>query len=232
MPRERILVIEDDERLAQQVAEYLGSEGYQVEVAADGPGGLERWRALRPDLVVLDWLLPGATGLDVLREIRRGATTPVIMLTARSDEADKLLGLELGADDYLTKPFSLRELAARVRAVLRRAKAPGASGADEVRLGGLTVDFRGHAARRGARDLGLTATEFKLLATLARHPGRAFTRLQLLEAALDEYYEGYERTVDTHISRLRHKLGDDGPRLIQTVHGVGYKLVPPEEGRP
>lgn len=227
MTDHRVLVVEDDEKIAGQVAEYLVSEGFQVEVATDGPAGLERWRSLRPDLVVLDWMLPGMSGIELLRQIRQSGATPVIMLTARSEETDKLLGLELGADDYLAKPFSLRELAARVRAVLRRVQPPSAAPeADAAQFGAITVDFPGHAAYRAGADLGLTSTEFRLLATLARYPGRAFTRLQLLEAALGEYYEGYERTIDTHISRLRAKLGPD-EGLVQTVHGVGYKLAPP-----
>lgn len=220
----RILLVEDDAPLAQTVAEYLRSEGFVVTIAGTGPEGLRLAQSEAPDLVILDWLLPGMSGIDVCRRIRAAGRTPIIMLTARVEEADKLLGLELGADDYITKPFSLRELTARVRAVLRRSQ-PGTT-ADVLRLGPLEVDVGAHGVRLAGREVDLTPSEFKILAVLARHPGRVFTRLQLMEAALGEYYEGYERTVDSHISRLRQKIDPDH-RLIQTVHGIGYKLVPP-----
>lgn len=233
MMGERILVVEDDERLAAQIAEFLTSEGFRVTVAGDGPSGLSAWREGHPDLLVLDWMLPGRTGLDLMREIRRSAGTPIVMLTARTAETDKLIGLEMGADDYLTKPFSLRELAARIRAVLRRTT-PATPGhpPEELQIGPLRIDLEGHAAFAGEQNLGLTGTEFKLLVTLARRPGRVYSRLQLMEAALGEYYDGYDRAIDTHISRLRTKVEIFGEhRLIQTVHGVGYKLIPPPDRR-
>lgn len=228
MAGERILVVDDDERLLQMLTEYLQNEGFQPLAAADGPAAIRTWEQERPDLLVLDWMMPGLNGIDVARHIRQHATTPIIMLTARAEETDKLIGLELGADDYLTKPFSLRELVARIRAVLRRAGAgralPGA--AEVIAYGDLTIDLAGHTLRRGDEEIALTATEFKLLAALARNPNRVFSRLQLMEAAIGDYYEGYERTIDSHISHLRRKLGVEG--LIQTVHGIGYKLVPPK----
>jgi DNA-binding response OmpR family regulator len=227
---QRILVVEDDQAIAANVADYLTSEGFSVRVAHDGPEGLRLAESEDFSLLILDWMLPGLSGLELCRRLRMTKRTPVVMLTARADEADKLVGLELGADDYLTKPFSLRELAARVRAVLRRTapEPDGGMSGDLLLFGELEIDLSGHVARLRGTDLGLTATEFKLLATVASHPGRAFSRLQLLDAALGGYYEGYERSVDTHISRLRGKLGEpEGQRLIQTVHGVGYKFVPP-----
>lgn len=224
MAGERILVAEDDPALREVVCDYLRSEGYLVVPCADGPGAVEQWQARRPDLIVLDWMLPGLSGLDVARRVRAGGATPIIMVTARGEEPDIIVGLEIGADDYLVKPVSLRQLAARIRAVLRRVR--GADPADElVHLGDLTLDLGGHTLVRGGEAVGLTATEFKLLAVLARHPGRVFSRLQLMEAALGDYYEGYERTIDSHISHLRRKIGNDS--VIQTVHGTGYKLAVP-----
>lgn len=224
MAGERILVAEDDPALREVVCDYLRSEGYVVLPAPDGPETVARWQADRPDLIVLDWMLPGLSGLDVARRVRAGGTTPIIMVTARGEEPDIIVGLEIGADDYLVKPVSLRQLAARIRAVLRRARGAGAAEDECLELGDLRLDLAGHALSRGAESVPLTATEFKLLAVLARHPGRVFSRLQLMEAALGDYYEGYERTIDSHISHLRRKIGGDG--VIQTVHGTGYKLVP------
>ncbi|MHB9144434.1 MAG: response regulator [Symbiobacteriia bacterium] len=227
MAGERILVVDDDDALRQVVSTYLRSEGFATLEAADGPGALAAWRQQQPDLLVLDWMLPGQSGLDVARQVRQQGATPVIMLTARSEESDKLLGLELGADDYLTKPFSMRELVARIRAVLRRAR-PEAGGqsdaADLIAFGDIVIDLAAHTVRRGDEEIALTATEYKLLTLLAHRPNRVFSRLQLMEAAVGDYYEGYERTIDSHISHLRRKLGLE--TLIQTVYGTGYKLVP------
>lgn len=228
MAGERILIADDDAGMLQMVAQYLTSEGYRIVTASDGPTALAAAHAEPIDLAVLDWMMPGMSGLDICRVLRReGSRLPVIMLTARSEEPDKLLGLELGADDYITKPFSLRELTARLRAVLRRA-APDASEADVARFGEVSIDFPGANVERAGQAISLTATEFKLLTVLARTPGRVYSRLQLMEAALGEYYEGYDRTIDSHVSHLRRKLGND---MIQTVHGIGYKLVPPGLGR-
>lgn len=221
MSGEQILVADDDGEVVQMLARYLGSEGYRVLTARDGVSALHQARTIRPDLVVLDWMMPGMTGLEVCRTLRAESRTPVIMLTARVEEPDKLIGLEVGADDYITKPFSLREVAARVRAVLRRTTAVVE---DEVVIGDVTIDFSGATVSRAGQALNLTATEFKLLTIMARNPGRVYSRLQLMEAALGEYYEGYDRTIDSHISHLRRKVGGD---VIQTVHGIGYKLVQP-----
>ncbi|HWI63005.1 MAG TPA: response regulator transcription factor [Symbiobacteriaceae bacterium] len=227
MPGERILIVDDDERLVQVIDEYLRSEGYATLSAADGAEALRVWQEKRPDLLVLDWMMPRMSGLDVARQIRQQGSTPIIMLTARAEEADKLVGLELGADDYLTKPFSLRELAARIRAVLRRTRPDAAPAAPEkLVFGEVAIDLAAHTVWVGNDEVSLTATEFKLLSVLARTPNRVFSRLQLMEAAVGDYYEGYERTIDSHISHLRRKLGGD--TLIQTVKGTGYKLVPPK----
>jgi DNA-binding response OmpR family regulator len=223
MADERILVVEDDPDLRQVMCDYLAKEGYHVVGAADGDEGLRLWRERRPDLIVLDWMLPGASGLDVAHRVRREGATPIVMVTARGEEADMVIGLELGADDYLVKPVSLRLLLARVRAVLRRAH--GFAEEDSVLLGDLRLDLAAQRVSRNGAEVELTATEFKLLATLARSPDRVFSRLQLMEAALGDYYEGYERTIDSHVSHLRRKIGM--PSLIQTVHGSGYRLVPP-----
>lgn len=226
MPGERILIVDDDDRLRAVVDEYLRTEGYQTLQAADGLAAVALWREKRPDLVLLDWMLPGQNGLDAARQIRRDGNTPIIMLTARSEETDKLLGLELGADDYLTKPFSMRELVARMRAVLRRSRQEVAP-SEVVVFGEYRIDLAAFAVTRGGEEIPLTTTEFKLLAVLARGPNRVYSRLQLMEAAVGDYYEGYERTIDSHISHLRRKLGSES--LIQTVKGTGYKLVPPKE---
>jgi len=226
MPTEKILVVEDDRDLRPVIAEYLRTEGYQVLEAAGGEQALQLWRAEDPHLIILDWMLGGLSGLDVARAVRSSRNTPIIMLTARNEDSDVILGLEVGADDYLVKPVSLRQLAARVRAVLRRSR-PEQTTRDSLQFGELQVDLTGHAVKRRGAEVPLTATQFKLLAVLARNPNRVFSRMQLMEAATGDYYDGYERTIDSHISHLRRKLGAD--EIIQTVHGIGYKLVPPEE---
>lgn len=220
----RILIADDDDRLRQVIDEYLRSEGFTTIQAANGTEALALWQERRPDLLVLDWMMPGRSGIEVAREIRRHQNTPIVMLTARDDETDKLLGLELGADDYLTKPFSMRELVARIRAVLRRVR-PEAAEQEVLYYGEFLIDLAAHTVLRGSEQVPLTTTEFKLLSVLARNPNRVYSRLQLMENAIGDYYEGFERTVDSHISHLRRKLGDD--TLIQTVKGVGFKLVPP-----
>jgi DNA-binding response OmpR family regulator len=222
-----ILVVDDEPRIAELARDYLEHAGFEVRIAGSGDAALEDIRRNRPDLVVLDLGLPGLDGLDVTREIRRDSNLPVIMLTARDDELDKLLGLELGADDYLTKPFSPRELVARVRAVLRRAAADTAPHGDVVRVGDLTLDVPRMRAEVNGRSVELTATEFALLATLARQPGRIFTRSQLLDAVHGVAFESYERAIDTHIKNIRRKLEPDPrrPTHIVTVYGVGYRLA-------
>jgi len=224
MAGERILIAEDDPALRGVMGQYLAGEGFRTVEAADGEEALRLAAAHQPDLIVLDWMLPGLSGLDVARRVRRESSTPIIMVTARGEEPDIIVGLEIGADDYLVKPVSMRQLAARIRAVLRRS-APGQQ-PDVLGLGPLRIDFPGQRVTRDGREIALTATEFKLLAVLARSPGRVFSRLQLMEAALGDYYEGYERTIDSHISHLRRKL--EAEALIQTVYGSGYKLTPPE----
>jgi len=223
-----ILVVDDEPRIAALARDYLEHAGFGVVIAASGEAGLDAIRRDRPDLVVLDLGLPGMDGLDVTREIRRSSSLPVIMLTARDDELDKLLGLELGADDYVTKPFSPRELVARVRAVLRRADRVADQAADEVvRAGDLTLDVPRMRADLGGRRLDLTPTEFALLAALARQPGRIFTRSQLLDAVHGVAFESYERAIDTHIKNIRRKLEPDPRRPVHvlTVYGVGYRFA-------
>jgi DNA-binding response OmpR family regulator len=206
--------------------DYLEHAGFRVVTANDGRTALEMARRDRPDLVVLDLGLPGLDGLDVTRELRKDGSIPIVMVTARDDELDKLLGLELGADDYLTKPFSPRELVARVKAVLRRADRPVES-ADLIRVGELQLDVPRMRTEVAGTSVDLTPTEFTLLATLARQPGRIFTRSQLLDALHGVAFESYERAIDSHIKNLRRKLEPDPgqPRYVLTVYGVGYRLA-------
>ncbi len=225
-----ILVVDDEPEILRLVRDYLEHAGFTVLTASDGPGALQQARARRPDLVVLDLGLPRLDGLDVTRELRRTNGVPIIMLTARADESDKLVGLELGADDYLTKPFSPKELVARVRAVLRRAEAALAGG-DVVRVGGaVELDVGRREARFDGRQVrSLTSTEFDLLAFMARQPGRVFTRAQLLEAVRGVAVESYERAIDAHVKNIRRKIEPDpsAPRYLQTVFGVGYRFAEP-----
>jgi DNA-binding response OmpR family regulator len=221
-----ILVVDDEPRIVELARDYLEHAGFRVVTANDGRTALEMARRDRPDLVVLDLGLPGLDGLDVTRELRKDGSIPIVMVTARDDELDKLLGLELGADDYLTKPFSPRELVARVKAVLRRADRPVES-ADLVRVGELQLDVPRMRTQVAGTSVDLTPTEFTLLATLARQPGRIFTRSQLLDALHGVAFESYERAIDSHIKNLRRKLEPDPgqPRYVLTVYGVGYRLA-------
>jgi len=234
----RILVVEDQRDIAELIALHLRDLGHRVDCVHDGATGYEAARSGRYDLVVLDVMLPGRDGLDIVRALRIDkVTTPVLMLTARSTELDRVLGLELGADDYLTKPFSIPELQARVRAMLRRLEmhAPAApdagtgaaSAAERIEAGDLLIDVASREVRLSGRPIPLTAKEFDLLAHFARHPGRAFTRLQLLDAVWGTTFEGYEHTVNTHINRLRAKIEIDpaNPRRVLTVRGVGYRFA-------
>ncbi len=222
----KILVVDDEAKIVRLVRSYLEQSGFTVVEAGDGQTALIQARREKPDLVVLDLGLPGIDGLEVARILRRERDTPIIMLTARIEDTDKIVGLELGADDYMTKPFNPRELVARVRAVLRRAASAAAPAAGALGAGGLVLDLAGHAGTLDGRPLDLTPTEFELLTVLLQNPGRAFTRLELLDRVQGDAYEGYERTIDAHIKNLRAKLGDDPrhPHYIQTVFGVGYKL--------
>lgn len=224
-----ILVIEDEQELTQVLRSYLEKAGYSVTTALRGDTGLAAWERLKPDLVILDLNLPGLDGLHVAREIRRQANTPLIMVTARVGESDRLLGLELGADDYIVKPYSPREVVARVKAVLRRSSPEGLPG-HHWQSGDLLVDQESHSVSRGGQPVDLTPTEFNLLAVLISQPGRVFSRLQLLEAvqgaASGTAYEGYERSIDAHIKNLRAKIERDPrqPYYVETVFGVGYRF--------
>jgi len=229
MAGKRVLAVDDDGKTVELVKLYLNRDGHKVLVAYDGVEALRLAREGHPDLIVLDLMLPGIDGLEICRILRNESDVPIIMLTARTTDEDKLTGLGLGADDYVTKPFSPRELAARVRAVLRRL--PGERGPAEIKRGELTVNFVKHKAFLAGRPLNLSPTEFKLLGVLAREPGRVFSRAQLIEEALGYDFVGFDRTVDVHILNLRRKLEPDPnhPEYIQTVYGVGYNFLEGEQ---
>ena len=222
---ELILVVDDETRIVKLARDYLERAGFRVLSAGDGPGALATARHERPDLIVLDLMLPGIDGLDVTRTLRRESDVPIIMLTARAEEVDRLIGLELGADDYVVKPFSPRELVARVRTVLRRTQGavrnPGT-----LRAADLEIDLEGHRLTRSGVPVKLSRIEFNLLAILAQHPGLTFTRAQLLDRLHGIAFDGYDRSIDAHIKNLRRKLELDPaePRYILTVYGVGYKF--------
>jgi DNA-binding response OmpR family regulator len=222
---QKILVVDDELDIVKVVRAYLEQSGFRVITASDGQQALAMYRHERPDLIVLDLNLPQMNGLDVCRAIRRESNVPIIMLTARVEETDRLIGLELGADDYIVKPFSPREVAARVRTVLRRA-APPPEQPSLIASGALTIDPLKHEVQLAGRSIELTPSEFNILLALASQPGRAFSRMDLLDAAQGEAYEGYERSIDVHIKNLRQKLGDEprDPTYILTVYGVGYKF--------
>ena len=224
-PMARILIVDDEPKIVRLVADYLENGGFSVVTARTGDEAVMRVRTDAPDLVVLDLGLPGLDGLDVTRAIRRNGELPIIMLTARDDETDRIIGLELGADDYVTKPFSPRELVARVRAVLRRHA--GAGEAEVLRVGDLELDVPRMRVTRAGEPVELTATEFSLLAFMARQPGRVFTRSQLLDAVHGVAFESYERAIDAHVKNIRRKLEPDprAPRYLLTVYGVGYRLA-------
>ncbi len=222
----QILVVDDEPQIAEICRDYLERAGFKVLTAGNGVEALSVARARQPDLVVLDLRLPKMDGLDVTRALRKYSNVPIIMLTARVEESDKLIGLELGADDYLTKPFSPRELVARVRAVFRRTEI-GPERADVIHAGDVTLDVPRMQARVGKRVVELTSTEFHLLAMMVRQPGRVFTRAQLLDAVRGEQVESFERAIDVHIKNLRRKLEPDphNPQYVLTVYGVGYKFA-------
>jgi DNA-binding response OmpR family regulator len=225
----KILVVDDEKKLVTILKGYLEQAGFAVVTAYDGQQALTVFRHEKPALVLLDLNLPQIDGLDVCRALRKESNVPVIMVTARVEETDRLIGLELGADDYIVKPFSPREVVARVRAVLRRAEG-GPARVETLSAGDLTLDLGKHAARLKDRALDLTPTEFDLLAVLMQNPGRAFTRLQLLDQVQGEAFEGYERTIDAHVKNLRQKIERDpkNPQYILTVFGVGYKFADDE----
>jgi len=222
-----ILVVEDEMKIARLVRDYLEHAGYDVIVTGDGNAALASARGTKPDLVVLDLGLPGRDGLDVTRELRRTSTVPIVMLTARADEADRIVGLELGADDYVVKPFSPKELVARVRAVLRRSESARADGPDVLRAGDVEVDVRRMRVAVLGKPVELTPTEFQLLAALIREPGRVFTRSQLLNAVHGVAIESYERAIDAHVKNIRKKIEPvpGAPRYLLTVYGVGYRFA-------
>ncbi len=224
-----VLVVDDEPKIVQLARDYLEHAGFAVVSASDGEAALATARSSHPDLVVLDLGLPELDGLDVARALRRDSTVPIVMLTGRGDEADKIAGLEIGADDYVTKPFSPKELVARVRAVLRRTERP-ADAADVVRAGEVTLDVPRMRVRVGERAVELTPTEFQLLVALARAPGRIFTRAQLLDAVHGVAFESYERAIDAHVKNIRRKLEPvpNEPRYLLTVYGVGYRFADDE----
>jgi DNA-binding response OmpR family regulator len=219
-----ILIVDDEPRIAAIAGDYLRHAGFSVVTAETGASGLERMRSVRPALVVLDLRLPDMDGIEVARALRAVSNVPIVMLTARAEESDRLLGLDAGADDYVVKPFSPRELVARVRAVLRRS---GAETVDVITLGDLTLDKGRLTVSRGRERVELTATEFELLATLAAHPGRLFTRAQLLDAIRGSDTDSFDRAVDAHVKNIRRKIERDprNPRYLLTVYGVGYKAA-------
>lgn len=227
MPK-KILVVDDKPEIRKLLKSYFTQEGFDVVTAADGQEALYVARHEKPNLVLLDLMMPEMNGYDFLRTFSRESSTPVIVLTAKVEEGDKVLGLELGADDYVVKPFSPRELAARVRAVLRRVEKAQRDSPKLLRAGEITVDLQGHYARVGDQLVDLTPSEFTILATLMEMPGRVFSRLELLERIQGVAYEGYERTIDVHIRNLRSKIEPDPsqPRYIETVYGAGYRFAP------
>ncbi len=222
-----ILVVDDNAKIVDVLAEYLKADGYTTVTAGDGPAAVAAASEHHPDLALVDVMLPGIDGLELTRRFQADGI-PVILVTARTEEVDRLVGLEIGADDYITKPFSPREVVARVKAVLRRCSRQ-ASGTSSLHVGDLTLDRDRREVRLGAQTIELTRSEFDILATMAAHPGRVYTRLQLLEAASGDAFDGYERTIDAHVKNIRRKLGEDprDPRFVRTVFGVGYKVEAP-----
>jgi len=221
-----ILIVDDEPQIVRLVRDYLEHGGFKVLTAADGQTALRTASTQHPDLVVLDLGLPGIDGLDVTRSLRRNGVVPIIMLTARADESDKLVGLELGADDYVTKPFSPKELVARIRSVLRRSEAARVPG-DVIRVGEIELNVPSMGLTISGKPVELTQTEFQLLATMARQPGRVFSRAQLLNAVHGVAFDSYERAIDAHVKNLRRKIEPDphSPRYLLTVFGVGYRIA-------
>lgn len=222
---QRVLVVDDEPKVIDVIKPFLEGEGFVVYTATQGSTVISRVKEHRPDLVVLDWMLPGISGIDICRQLRATSNVPVIMVTARSEEADRVLGLEMGADDYIVKPFSLREMAARIRSVLRRTQDQPSSSPVLAR-GSLQIDESKFKVWKDEEEIILTPAEFQILLTLAAKPGVVYSRLQLLQAVMGDAYMNYERTVDSHISHLRRKLEDNpsNPKFVQTVHGMGYRF--------
>jgi two-component system, OmpR family, alkaline phosphatase synthesis response regulator PhoP len=228
MAGKKVLVVDDDVKTVELVKLYLNRDGYRVLTAFNGIDALQMARESHPDLIVLDLMLPGINGLDVCRTLRKESEVPIIMLTALTTDDDRLTGLNCGADDYMTKPFSPRELAARVRAVLRRL--PGERGPERIIHGNLAVDFMKHEAYIESKPLNLTPIEFKILGALVKEPGRVFSRAQIIESALGQDFDSFDRTIDVHILKLRRKVEPDPhhPKYIKTIYGAGYKLLESE----
>jgi len=222
----RILIVDDEEMIVRTVKAYLDREGFKTYTAFDGDAALQAFDEKGPDLIVLDLMLPKKSGIEVTRAIRTKSSVPIIMLTAKAAEADRVVGLELGADDYVVKPFSPRELVARIRAVLRRYEGDRGE-VERIAVGDIEIDLKTRELKVAGRDVELTPTEFDLLAYLARHPGQVFTRLQLLREVQGYTYDSFARTIDTHVKNLRRKIEEDpkNPRHILTVHGVGYRFA-------
>lgn len=224
--KQRVLVVDDELKISEMVGDYLAAVGFVVDSAGDGKTALSKIETFSPDMVVLDVMMPGIDGLDVIRKIRGESNIPVILLTARASEQDKLIGLEMGADDYITKPFSMKELAARIRAVLRRSR-PQALPENLIQHGPISLNFDKRTISRDGQRIELTGVQFDILARMMQYPGKVFSRMQLLESVQEHAFEGYERTVDVHIKNIRKALEPDPaqPKYILTVWGVGYKLA-------
>lgn len=220
----KVLVVDDDEKIRKVLTAYFENEGYNVETAKDGLAAVQQAIKGKPDVVVLDIMLPGLDGMGVCKEIRRNSNVPIIMLTAREEETDRIVGLEIGADDYVSKPFSPRELLARIRAILRRVKPPESESIINIRQwGDVCLDQRSHTLTIDGHPVEVTPTEYKLLELFLDYPGQVFSRLQLIENVQGYAFDGYERTVDSHIKNLRKKLAGSGEEYIKTIYGVGYK---------
>ena len=223
----RVLIVDDNPKIVEVLSAYLTAEGFEVETAEDGDHALAAVAARVPDIALLDVMLPGIDGIELTRRLQQQYALPVILVTARSDEVDRLIGLEVGADDYISKPFSPREVVARVKAVLRRSERVAATTPGQrLFVGDLEIDAETRRVRLGDEVVDFTRTEFDILSALAAHPGRVFSRMQLMEAAQGDAFEGYERTIDAHVKNIRRKLGEDprSPRYLHTVTGVGYRL--------
>ncbi|MCO5385870.1 response regulator transcription factor [Desulfosporosinus sp.] len=223
----KIILVDDESEILTLVRDYLSREGYSVLTAINGIEGMELIEREKPDLVLLDWMLPGISGLEMCKRLRETSTIPIIMLTAKSEEIDRVLGLEFGADDYIVKPFSLRELAARIKTVLRRSSGVSQESASSVIIRGeISLDVSSHKVLKRGQEVFLTPTEFNILHLLATRPGTVYSRLQLLRQAMGEEYLYYERSIDTHVSNLRKKIEDNPsePKYVETVFGVGYRF--------
>jgi DNA-binding response OmpR family regulator len=223
----KIILVDDEPEILTLVRDYLSREGFIVLTAVNGSEGLELIEREKPDLVLLDWMLPGMSGLDMCKHLRETSTVPIIMLTAKSEEIDRVLGLEFGADDYIVKPFSLREMAARIKTVLRRSSGVVQENNSSILIrGDLSIDVTSHKVSKKGQELFLTPTEFNILHLLATRPGTVYSRLQLLRQAMGEEYLYYERSIDTHVSNLRKKVEDNpsDPKYVETVFGVGYRF--------